>query len=120
MVDDMVASIKPLAEHINLSNLKGELPAYLSAAKDIVCAHDDVHTFTNQVLTFWRYDAKKAQLKEWCKAASIIFAMPPNSAACERVFSLLKNMYGDQQMNTLADHIQASLMMKYNGRSVCD
>ncbi len=40
----------------------------------------------------------------------------PNSAAAERVFSLLKWMFGDQQMSTLADIIQAALMLRYNKR----
>ena len=42
------------------------------------------------------------------------FAVSPNSAACERVFAMLKNMFGDQQMSSLADMIQAALMLKYN------
>ena len=44
--------------------------------------------------------------------------MSPNSASCERVFALLKNMSGDEQMSSLADYIQAALMLHYNGRSV--
>ena len=47
----------------------------------------------------------------WAKAARIIFALSPNSAACERVFSLLKNFLGDQQMTALADGIAAGLML---------
>ena len=43
----------------------------------------------------------------------IVGSFTPNSAAAERVFSLLKNMYGDQQMTALADMIQAALMLKY-------
>ena len=46
----------------------------------------------------------------------IVGSFTPNSAAAERVFSLLKNMYGDQQMTALADMIQAALMLKYNKR----
>ena len=41
-----------------------------------------------------------------------------NSAACERVFSLLKFMFGDQQWAALGDYIQAALMLKYNERAV--
>ena len=41
-----------------------------------------------------------------------------NSAAAERVFSLLKGMFGDQQMTALANMIQAALMLKYNGRKI--
>ena len=42
----------------------------------------------------------------------------PNSAACERVFSLLKFMFGDQQWAALGDYIQAALMLKYNERAI--
>ena len=38
--------------------------------------------------------------------------------AAERVFSMLKLMYGDQQMRALMDMIQAALMLKYNKRKV--
>ena len=30
----------------------------------------------------------------------------------------LKNMFGEQQMTSLADYIQAALMLGYNGRTV--
>ena len=46
------------------------------------------------------------------------FAISPNSASCERVFALLKNLFGEQQMLALADYVQASLMLNYNGRRV--
>ena len=36
----------------------------------------------------------------------------------ERVFALLKNLFGDAQMSALADYIQAALMLNYNGRVV--
>lgn len=46
----------------------------------------------------------------------IVGSFTPNSAAAERVFSLLKSMFGDQQMSSLADYIQAALMLRYNKR----
>ena len=49
---------------------------------------------------------------------SVNFALSPNSASCERVFSLLKQMFGDQQISTLADAIRAALMLRYNDRMV--
>ena len=52
------------------------------------------------------------------RAARVVFAISPNSASCERVFSLLKNLFGEQQMASLADYVQASLMINYNGRKV--
>ena len=48
----------------------------------------------------------------------IVGSFTPNSAAAERVLSLLKLMFGDLQMSTLADMIQSALMLRYNGRKV--
>ena len=43
---------------------------------------------------------------------------PPTSAASERVFSLLEAMFGKGHDASLADLIQAALMLRYNGRQV--
>ena len=73
-------------------------------------------TYTREILAWWRQHRK--ELPAWNKAARIIFALSPNSAACERVFSLLKNFLGEQQMSALADVIQAALMLAYNHRAI--
>ena len=57
-------------------------------------------------------------LGEISSVSGVIFAFTPNSAAAERVFSLLKSMFGDQQINTLAEIIQAALMLRVNKRTV--
>ena len=44
--------------------------------------------------------------------------MSPNSASCERVFSLLENMFGDAQQPALSDYIESALMLRYNRRRV--
>ena len=36
----------------------------------------------------------------------------------ERVFALLKNLFGEQQMSALADYVQAALMLNCNKRIV--
>ena len=54
----------------------------------------------------------------WAIAARIIFAMQPSSAASERVFSLVKEMFGKDQLSAMADLVQGSLMLRYNGRCV--
>ena len=56
----------------------------------------------------------------WRKAAKIIFAIPPTSAASERVFSLLEAMFGKDRERALSDLIQGALMLRYNKRSVWD
>ena len=50
--------------------------------------------------------------------AKLVFAIPPTSAASERVFSLLEAMFGKGHDSALADLIQAALMLRYNGRTV--
>ena len=45
-----------------------------------------------------------------------VFSFTPNSAAAERVFSLLKIIFTDMRDSALADIIQATLMLRYNER----
>ena len=66
----------------------------------------------------WSLNKNSLELPAWSAAARIIFALSPNSASCERVFSLLANFLGDQQMSALADGISAAMMLAYNGREV--
>ena len=95
-------------------------PAYLVATAGVVIDHSEGkedHSFTEQqVLNWWATNGSK--FPAWAEAARIVFAFTPNSAAAERVFSMLKAMFGDQQMDTLADIIQAALMLRVNKRSV--
>ena len=88
---------------------------YLALAKDTAFNPTDVAIYSDLILTWWRTHAK--ELPNWAKAARIMFAFSPNSASCERVFSLLKNFIGEQQISTLADYIGAALMLAYNERS---
>ena len=78
------------------------------------------HTFTKQILGWWATNGSKfpAWAEAAHEAAQIVFAFTPNSAAAERVFSSLKAMFGDQQMETLADIIQTALMLRINERRV--
>ena len=73
-------------------------------------------TYRAGVLMWWR--THSYAFPQWALAARIVFAISPNSASCERVFSLLKQMFGEQQITTLADAIRAALMLRYNGRMV--
>ena len=47
-----------------------------------------------------------------------LFAIPPTSATSERVFALLKAMFGDTQLGAIGDYLEAALMLRYNKRSV--
>ena len=65
---------------------------------------------------WWRTNG--GSFPAWALAARIVFASSPNSASCERVFALLRNLFGELQMSSLADYVQAALMLNYNQRSV--
>ena len=68
------------------------------------------------ILTWWRTTG--GSFPAWALAARIVFASSPNSASCERVFALLRNLFGELQMRSLADYVQAALMLNYNQRNV--
>ena len=96
--------------------LKRELPAYISKCAGATFDHTDVDKFTKDVLLWWANNGK--EFPTWALAMQIVGSFTPNSAAAERVFSLLKLMFGDLQMSALEDMIQAALMLKYNKRKV--
>ena len=68
------------------------------------------------MLAWWRTNHTK--FPAWGRAARIVFAMSPNSACCERVFSLLATLFGEQQGAALSDYLEGALMLRYNGRTV--
>ena len=114
-VDELCAAVPAL--NSVAAALKAEIAAYRVAARAAPpIDHSDVDAFTATVLQFWRTDGTK--MPAWRKAARIIFAIPPTSAASERVFSLLEAMFGKDQESSLSDLIQAALMLRYNGRNV--
>ena len=100
-----------LTAHVNLVDLKREIPAYLSLAyRAPQLDMDDVSAFSDGVLDFWRgADAKG--LASWKMAAQIAFSVSPSSAMCERVFSLLANMFPSQMDRSLGDVMQASALV---------
>ena len=53
----------------------------------------------------------------WAQAVRIVFSLQCSSAASERVFSLVQDMFGTDQLRaTLADQLQGAAMLKYNNR----
>ena len=56
----------------------------------------DVADYTEKVLLWWRQSGQA--FPTWSLAARMVFSLSASSAACERVFSLLKQMFGEQQV----------------------
>ena len=114
---DHMSAIVPLRALGMLDNLKTELPQYLTAAASApVFNKDSVADYSTGILNWWRINGKSFPV--WALAARITFAITPISAACERVFALVKNLFGDEQLSALKDYIQAALKLNYNGRTV--
>ena len=55
-----------------------------------------------------------ATVPTWAATARKILAMQPSSTATERVCSLLKSGFSDQQDNSLQDYIESSIMLQFN------
>ena len=87
-----------------LSELQEEFPKFMALVDGISPEYS--------VLNFWRDNT--ATLPKWSETAKNIMLIQASSAAAERVFSLLNNSFGDQQLSSLEDYLEASLMLQYN------
>ena len=61
------------------------------------------------------YKNHSGEVGAWAGASLIVLSFTPSSAAAERVFSLLRALFGSNQDMALADYIQGSMMVCYNG-----
>ena len=92
----------------SIADLKQEFYLYVAKAANVnIDSHDEI-------LKWWKQNT--TNLPKWSLAAQKILLVQPSSAASERVFSLLKASFTDQQDLALQDYLQASLMLQYNGR----
>ena len=97
----------PFLDNDNIiANLARELPDYLAAADGVVMANEE------EKLAWWA--APIDTLPHWAGVVKTLLVIQPSSASAERVFSLLKNAFNDQQDNALEDYLEASVMIRYN------
>ena len=90
------------------NGLNAELPTYLALAADIETSVDS--------LEWWKGHGEADGLATWLFASQKLFLVQPSSAFAERVFSILKHSFGDQQHNSLEDYVEATVMSQYNKR----
>jgi hypothetical protein len=91
----------------NPNRLQRDLPAYIAAASSFSIDHGDVGDFTEGILGWWKSHA--TEVGAWDDVALIAFAMAKKSAGAERVFSLLKILFGNNQDTAIADYIRGSM-----------
>jgi hypothetical protein len=61
---------------------------------------------------FWR--SHRPALPKLKKFAYYAITIAPSSAASERVFSVLKRLFNELQVNALEDYVSTSVIMAYN------
>ena len=101
---DSLAIISFLSQQETLPGLKEELPAYLAKCSDIGSPVTDIE--------WWRMNSES--LPKWSVGARQILLIQPSSAAAERVFSILTSSFSEQQIHSLNDYVEASIMLQYN------
>ena len=94
-----------------LTDLERDLPLLLTAAHGFTADHGSVDDFTESVLGW--YKNHSSEIGAWAEASLIVFSFTPSSAAAERVFSLLKALFGSNQDMALC----ASAIISYASRS---
>ena len=97
-------SVFPFIKLQHISKLKEKLATYLAKAEGT-----SVHVNHLE----WQKQGAAA-VPTWAATARKILAMQPSSAATERVFSLLKSGFSNQQDNSLQDYIESSIMLQFN------
>ena len=102
-IDGLVA-FPFLNDQDTLLLLKKELPDYIAKATDVSAEMDPLEWWSRQ----------EENLPHWSAAVRKVVLVQPSSAAAERVFSLLKATFSDQQDSTLQDYLETSLMLQYN------
>ena len=101
---DTLAAFPFLSGGLNALKTELHVFTYLAAVEDISLDYNP--------LEFWK--RHKETLPSWTAALCKIILVQPSSAASERVFSILKQSFGEQQTTCLQDYIEASLMPQYN------
>ena len=103
-----LSHIIPLEVHGLIPGMLSELPTYRALA---VLAEPfnrgDVTEYSDGLLKWWK--TNNPTISSWAKAARIVFALTITSATSERVFSLVKSMYGKGHDSALADELQGSV-----------
>ena len=103
----------PFLDEDKIIDLGAELPRYLAAAEGAVFPGDSLAEKAEKKVKWWKDHAQ--DLPHWANAARVMLVQP-SSAAAERVFSLLKSTFNDQQASALQDYLETSTMLQYNHR----
>ena len=89
-----------------LLSMKVELPVHMAAAEDVVISTEER-----------KKSISGMQITRSSSAVKQVLSMQPSSAAAERVFSILKSSFtNEQQEGAIVDYLQASVMFQNDKR----
>ena len=91
-----------------IDGLKAEFPAYMAAPEDVVISTEE------KKVEWWC--GHEDQLPHWASAVKQVLLVQPSSGTAQRVFSILKASFNEQQNCALVDYLQACVMLQYNKR----
>ena len=86
---------------------EGELPKYRQLVKNIKGTRD--------VVQFFKLNG--STIPAFAEAFKIANLVRSSSAAVERLFSMLRRHFNDQQSSMLGDHIEGAMLISYNHRN---
>ena len=94
-----------------IADLVHELPHYLEVADGTDIAEEE----EEKKVQWWARHERTlpnwpAVVRKW------LLLVQPSSAPAERVFSLMKHFFTHQQENALQEAVEASVMLRYNGK----
>ena len=67
-----------------------------SAANAGTFDKSSVSDYSDAILNWWRTNG--GSMPAWAIAARIVFCISPNSASRERIFTIVNNLFGDEQL----------------------
>ena len=97
-----------LDSDVIMNGFKVELPAYMAVAEDV--------SISTEEKKVERWCDHKEQISHWASAVKQVLLVQPSSATAERVFSILRSSFNEQQECALTDYLQASTMLQYKKR----
>ena len=77
-----------------------ELPKYLAMG------HSQGDGDKLDLLTWWSKAQVEIEIPAWFQAFRMVMAIEPSSAETERVFSMMRNTWGDKQETALRDYVR--------------
>ena len=89
-----------------IQGLTAELPRYLAVADG-----EDLQT-EEEKLQWWLRN--EANLPNWSSVVKKVLLVQPSSSSAERVFSIMKNFFTNQQDAALEQIVEDSVMLCYN------